>query len=909
VQTTPKQVSSPSIWIFVENEVDEDSRLKEVIDGLRDGGAAVTGPTRNLPADGETPDALVAVLCSASDPIDRRNDDKLELRLTPWHDRLIPLVVGTRPAVELKDLSQLRLPTTPPATVVQRILVVASVGGGALADLYRLEASAQRWDSDGRPRKMLLRGELVPAGLAVLGSAAGTASPLLGQYIASSAAYRRWRTRRSVVIAGAAAILMLVTGGIAVGQGRAASQAARQSEADRARAESVRLSRLAVDLIPLDPDLPWLLAADALRQDVTPEARQAGQRVVNLSRQHQSIPLPALPDALTSDVVSGRVAIHYVDDSVEIRSGDDGRLLATPTAVVGPASYSALAPGGGKVLLGKDQSDTQVFDIESGRAVGSFKPTDVVLGWVDAHRIAVRRAETLTILDMQSGSATATAVHLPDAIVKGWSTSESGDIGYLAFSDTLISVDLRSGRALPPVSLAGAEDVAASADGSTALVAMGQGHPRLVRRAGPALEVNTLPAGIGHRVAAVGGGWALGDESGNIGRIIEGQDSVSPQFLADRGPLAGLGALSHDRLASVGGERFLRLWAAPHEARRPLVLARTSRDVLGQFVYNASVLAAGGSTESARPMIVRDPTSGDVTYTLQSPQLVGVIDGSTLEPRSAQNYLGDITSLTRPLIGGRIAYFFESGWTAVLDAATGATVWSRAIGTGLSIPVTATGASPTGDVLAVADRGGLRSWSVDGEIRTLSFAQQETPVAVLVDRSKQASVVTAAGRWYQFNRPPAILSSAPDQPVRTAVLGQGGTLYWVLENGSVQAFRDGNTREIARLSPDLAPFAMRASDDSDLIAVVGPGRTVVLSSGSGSTVLDLPNVGSDRSQVRDVAIAGSTMWVLRADQSIARVTIASDDDVRRLLTDGAPRPATAEERAETADAVSVFGAR
>jgi hypothetical protein len=42
--------------------------------------------------------------------------------------------------------------------------------------------------------------------------------------------------------------------------------------------------------------------------------------------------------------------------------------------------------------------------------------------------------------------------------------------------------------------------------------------------------------------------------------------------------------------------------------------------------------------------------------------------------------------LTRPVDGGRIAFFYDSGWTAVLDVTTGDPVWSRAIGSTLLIP-------------------------------------------------------------------------------------------------------------------------------------------------------------------------------------------------------------------------------
>jgi hypothetical protein len=64
-----------------------------------------------------------------------------------------------------------------------RILLGASIGGAVLADLYGFEASAQRWETDGRPPGALLRGRQIADGHTVLARAGAEASSQLRDYV------------------------------------------------------------------------------------------------------------------------------------------------------------------------------------------------------------------------------------------------------------------------------------------------------------------------------------------------------------------------------------------------------------------------------------------------------------------------------------------------------------------------------------------------------------------------------------------------------------------------------------------------------------------------------------------------------------------------------------------------------
>lgn len=892
-QVVPHAVSrAATVWVVLPSD-EPDTDAERLAGTLRERGASVHGPSGDLPD--RDVDVVLAVIPDKDH--DQIPDDVpgFEDRLSPWREWLIPIAVGTRAAAAFPDVSQIVLGQIGDDRAVDRILQVARVGGPALAEIFRLSASADRWDRAGRPTSQLLRGSLVETALGLVAPAAALQrATVFREFVAASAAHRRRRNRRFLAVGTAAAVVLALVAVIAFKQQRTAAAATDDYHARQGHAESLRLAGLATDFIGIDPDLPWILAQQAIAAEDTPQAEAAARQVLTVVPRHHTVALPGLPTALSSDPGSDLVAVTYTDGRVDVRSGQDGALRRELPKSSGVAE---LAPGGKTVAV--VGTGTQLLDVATGRSVRDL-PTDTFWGWAGATRMLVSSGGALAVLDVQSGDRTPTQASIGSADPRAWSVSADGTVANLLEGDDVLSVDLRTGQALPLITVPGALDIATSRDGSTATVMTSGPSPVLVTRSATGLTQEEA-GGSGQHVGALGDGYVLTSAIGEVQVMAPTQRNPARLFVGHRGPAVGAGEVAGGRLATVGADRYLRLW----DLGTPLL---RYPDV-GQGM-DLLTRAAPSSIESWRPLIALDSRARRLTYTFQIPGVVGTLDATTLRPAGPQGNLGEITMLTRPLPpAGRLAWFSASGASSVWDISGPGKATKKAScpSTGsLALAAMLTGASDDGQRLALASPVELLSW----DATTCSYQHtqytggRQQPVAVLIDAAHHASVVTTSGIWWREGARPVSLTP-PGSSVVAAALGHDGTLFYVTDGNVLSSYAGGRTHRIGALPEDLSVFALRPAETGGLIGVIGRSRSVVLDGSTGRIALDLSPQGGDGSVVRDLAIANSTVWEIREDDAIVRRAVVPEAGVRAELTQRRPRALTQDEATSLANATTI----
>ena len=877
---------------------------------LRQEGVLVTGPTDALP-DHDVDVLLVVILDQG---LEKTTDGlaTFEAQFAPWRSHMVPVSVGNKAEPVFEDRSHLILGQLGEERTVRRILLIGQVGGSALAELFRLTGSAQQWDDGGRQPSLLLRGASVDSALALLGPAASldAHAALFREFVAASSKRRRRRNRVLAGVSGAITLTLLIVAAVAVGQQRTASAATEVFNRRHDRAESVRLAGLASDLVGVDPDLPWVLASQALSAEETTQARAAALEVLSLVPRHQTVSLPGFPRGLSTDATANRLAVAYTDGRVEIRSGVDGRVVRTVRADGDPEPVTAaLAPSGTRVAVFGRSS--RLIDVGDGRTVRTLPRDQDFWCWADADHALVSSSGKLGILDVSSGemSATSVVLHATREQVRACSVAREGHVATLVDAGTVLSVDLDTGTALPGLPAEGGIDVATSSDGDSAYLVSRSGPSRLLT---PTLGTITTGdgAGSGSHVSVFSGGYALADTTGQVEVVMPTQRAVARSFTGHRGPATGIGGLSGGRLATVGADRSMRIWDLGTELQR--------YPNTGEGIAGADLLARmpSSSLESYRPLVSLDAAGRHLTYALQQPSWTGTVDARTLEPVGASVRFGDIGFLMRPSgVAREVVTVHQSGSSGLWrleDAKDGnaTPVWSCPATTPLLLPAVLFGASPDGRRVAVASTSGFRSWTevacpeeTSPQERGYDGRQQQ-PVAVLVDAAHQASVVSTSGIWWREGERPVSLTKQ-GVSVTAATLGSDGALYWV--TGSEELFtRSGNrTRRIGAVPRGVSAFALGISPDGGLVAAIGNQRSVVLETAEGRLVMDLPPNGGPGSEIRDLAIGRGEVWGVRADGAIIRRPVLDDAETLRELVDHAPRKESADERSSLAGATTI----
>ncbi|WP_404498098.1 hypothetical protein [Arthrobacter sp. GAS37] len=873
------------IWIYRVGETCAD--IEQLASELIARGKTVTGPTDDLPT---IPISLLVVAIAAEASVDQ---EALESELDPWREQLVPVVEGSAASAILGKLSQLILGDLPMSKVVERIALLSEVGGSTLAALVRLEGVADQWIGAGRTSTRLLRGPTVDDAMKTIGASSATASAHVHEFVRASLEARR---RRSLLFRSISAAVagILVTGSIiALVQRQDADASAALAQTRARAAQSVRLSGLATTLLGSDPDLPWILTAQALHESLTTEAVSAARQVVQTVPAHRSIELPGLPRSMASDATTGAIVLRYVDGSTDVRDGADGRrthhFAADPADSISPA---AIAPGGKVILIGK-----RFVDVDSGHTVRAL--TGTFCGWAGTSSALVVNQGDLSVLDIQTGSTDPTHVTLksPDAVV--CSLAAKAPIATLLDGNRVLSVDLRTGEALAPATVEVPDrkvGIATSDDGSTVYVALEAGAKGF-QRTNNGL-VATHVSGHGEMVVSSGSNWLVGFNMLQTTQVGVSSGTISEQYLAHRGPITGIGALPGGRTATCGADQYLRLWEAPPAIAYPepaggqiLSTFATSEPLTRVFYRPQVALSKDGST-----ITVSDPDTGavDVLDSSNLTKLRAVFPGSMF----GSVPVTDQRALVFNQLAGRGDFY-------VVDVPAGKVVWRSSVGNLLTGFIIGT-ASDDGARAAFASPQGMVSKGADGSQESTQFSPSSTPIWVgLVGGT--AIAVTSGGTVYREKASPTSLSEL-GSPAVAATAGPTGDVFIVSSNGTLAEQADGQLRVIGHLSTTLGAYAMRVSEDESRVAVLGSSGGIIVSAKDGSTILNLSPIDDRDSHIRDVALGGNTAWEIRADGGVLKVPLTSEKELSAWLDHSAPRPENETENRSLSNLTTTIGA-
>ncbi|MEV7663517.1 hypothetical protein [Paenarthrobacter sp. NPDC089316] len=869
-----------SIWIY---SVDQPAVIfEQLAHELSVRGASVFGPTKDLPT--STVDVVVVAIPLENSVVPEKVKDDLD----PWRDRLVPVVEGTVSSPILNDLSQLFLGKLSVAEVADRIALLATIGGSTLASLARLEARAHQWNEASGATSHLLRGQAIDDATKTLSAASAIATRNANHYVKASVDGRRRRNRLQGAVSGVVVIALASGSTVAFLQQQEANAASSLAQTRSAAAESVRLAGLATSLIGTDPDLPWLLAAQGLHRSNTPEAIAAARRVVQSTPSHTSIRLPALPRSLASDPTTGTIAVRYVEGNTEVRSGVDGQLVQSFTAEPTDTSGVAIAPGGKVLAIGQ-----RLVNVSTGQTITTLPGS--ICGWTSARTAMTVNEGKLVLNDITSGTATPTQISITSPSKVACSVAAKAPIATILDGNDVLSVDLDKGTALPPqtVENSGAADIATSDDGSMAYVALPGGSKGFQRTATNLKPVDVR--GTGNLVVSNGTTWAVGDNVRPTTQVGIASGTIIDSYLSHRGPISGIAALPGGRTATSGADGYLRLWSPPDAVAYPDGGDQLRTDLFSRGAPSSRVLY--------RPQMVLS-NDGNSLAVSNSAQGTATILNSSDFGKNAGRFVGNSPSATVPLPSKLFFHHVPDQSFSVIDIEKSQVVWRSSLSTSLK-PIIAA-ANDAGTRVGFATSKAMVSVASDGASHMTEFESTGTPVWMSITDTDM-TVVLSQGTIYREGVPPVSVSGL-GSPVAAAAAGPRGSILLVGTNGTLAEASEGNLRIITRLSTGIGAFAIRVSPDGSLIAVLGAGAGIVVNATDGGVRLDLTPQDDRHAVIRDVAIAGGTVWESRADGGFLKVDLTSEAQLLDTLDHETPRALSTEESNSLATVVTTLGA-
>ncbi|MCM0615991.1 hypothetical protein MOD31_08140 [Paenarthrobacter sp. TYUT067] len=867
------------IWIY--SAGDPADIFEHLAQELRSRGVVVTGPTTNIPT--RTSGVVVVAISRHS------GDSKIKVdALRPFQGRILPVVEGLDASPVFSDLSQLYLGELGVEHVADHIMLVWSIGGGSLAALTLLEDKARQWSVADKAPSHLLRGAAVDEAIRVLSKASSVATRNVNLYVRAGVDRRQRRNRLLAWISGVVAAALTAASGIALIQQHEADASRLLANNRTAGAESVRLAGLATSLIGTDPDLPWLLAEEALHQSNTAEAIAAARRVVQSAPTHLSVRLQALPRFLSTDRESGTIAVQYVDGITEIRRGDDGRLIRSIPSNPMDSPGVALAPGGKLLALG-----TRLVDSGTGNTIdevdGSF------CGWTNDSRAVFLKNGRLGIRDIPAGVVTQTQVSInnPEQLI--FSTAAHVPVATVLDGNQLLSVDLTTGTAMATktIDVTGGRDLATSDDGTLVYVALSDGAKGFKRTDAGLTSVDVR--GSGSMVVSTGTTWAIGDNVRPTTQIGISSGTILSSYVSHRGPVVGIGALPNGRTATIGADGYLRLWESP-----PSIAYPNGSDQLRSDLFSR---AAPSKRAMDRPQAVLSTDGTAIVASNASNGTAAILDSSDFR-KIAGMFVGNSPSATIPLPGKVTLHYVPDHVFTVIDVQKLQVLWRTKVSDSFDPLVAA--ANDKGTRVGFATSTEMVTIGADGSFHTTSFNSTATPVWIGVTDDSTATVLSD-GRIFRDDAPSISLAEL-GSPVAAAGAAPGGSIFAIGTNGTLAEESDGELRKILQLDAGLGAFALRVSNDGSQVAVIGLSGGAVVNPVDGHVLLDLTPQEARFAVIRDLVIDGGTVWLLRADGGFQKLNLSTEDQLLQTLERDSPRELSGEEAVSLKNTVITTGA-
>lgn len=891
------QDQSLRVWLF--GAPVEDPVLDILIGQLQELGAAVHGPTLHSPQ--HEPDAVAVLLTPAA-----ADEEGMRQQLEPWSDRLVPVSLGGTASPLFAELSQVIPTTTNTRASARRILAVAEAPGVDLAAYYHLGRAAATWQASGRPTESLLSGGDLRDAQAALAMPSvqrlGRSGEVMQQYVDQSGGHQRRRRLRASVIAGATCVLLVIAIMVAQMSQMRANTAKAVSIADTNRADSLRLARMALDSTTVNPDLPLLLASEAMRLQPTDEALATALRLRATQVPHRTFSLDVVPVSLSANS-NGVVAVGDTTGGVKLMEPQDAATGARIPASETLPRATVLTPSAERIAV-SDGERTLVREVATGEVLLDFRSSGFPMFWLDESRLAVSGSRD-QIVDVRTGDTV--PLEEPSGSISAWSVSADGRYVGLLASDRVVVLLRETLELVASERIAGGQDLAFTGDGKTlvlvtdadALAWTDFDSGGRIKSLGNRIYPPITP-GPGPTVVTAASGdctwWEV--ESNRLTSWWERESNV--MTMVAQAPchggsdVAGIATLSDGSVVTTGGDRSVRLWSSPTAHHSPLLGEPARVDYFTRYSTKQRSLMVGHVVVDADGRIVTVPADGGApfgaSWRLEPKDLSPVED-----PRLWQNHL--MSSVLSP--SGLAVSSTADGYTGVMTLDSGQS-WGVKSGcfpySGFPGAVSDNGmfavcASPEGLVLASEDNAELLSGDVS--VRSL--------VAVFVNDSGDVTSVTDDGEAVANVRGEV---TAEVEPLRIAPVGHNlvGVHYdadrdeyvSLATDGTVFECRRGAIRTIASVGPDLRGYAL--SVGHEYVALVGASDFVVVQREHGVEVLRIPQDSGSIGRVHDVTFLDEAAYVLTDEHRVVKIDLEGAT-INEYLEAAAPRELTAEERA------------
>jgi hypothetical protein len=771
---------------------------------------------------------------------------------------IIPVSFLGRAAGLFEDLSQsIPAPTAESwELAAERVALIATVGGDRIVRWNRLSHDAEVWSEQSAAASLLQPAEVIEA-LALtqtLRSRAVDVGTRIPSFIdASSRAIARRRRRRSRIIGiTAVALAALVVVASAQTISAVAAENASRTEAEISAAE--RLGATALDYVDRDPDMPSILAATAEDLARTTGVDDAVRTVASSTLPHESFPLPWVPRQVEAARDADRLAILSIQAPEAlifdtVTRSEVARIdIADASGDEGAAS-GRLSPDGTD-LITLQGDELRVFSIRTGES-RILEPTDEaavaasgalvvdrLLGWL-GDDLAVGVGDRVVVVDTGTGAASTIVQGEPGEFAVGFDVASDGERIAVSFESRVLVLD-RDLAVTTTLDDQAVSDLAFSRDGESLFLAGATG--RMVEFGDGPDDLSTFDYGYSPVSAEpIGDAFvAVGDRSGGLAVAASGFLRPAVQLRAHLSDAVRAAGLRDGVLATVGFDRYLRLWDFPSAA---------DVGTAGPYGFMSQDQLLDSGTHQIRH------TAGDEVSVMLVPSFGYSLHTDDGEP-GALNYFGGMLSEATLTDDGRYIALVDSEKLVVypFDDASGEWLrsplvrWNgRAAGqTSQGLEPHAVTVSAGGDFSVVATTGEVRLWSTPepDEPQSIDYESAERPLGAFVDDDGRFAVVTETGGWRrqpsdllepETDLMPLIRARAPDAAlVSAAAVTAVDSAVIATDDGSILRISPDDAQQIAPPGTAVAATRVRISDDGSVVAVLSGAELVIVRAADGA---------------------------------------------------------------------------
>lgn len=823
------------------------------------------------------------------------------------YKEIIPVSFLNGPSAAFHNLSQVIVAKMGLIQAAERVARIVRFGGRTMVEWNRLVHEASEWTA--KPSSgLLLPSERLPAALHLAQSDYAFASPqhweTVAHFLEAGLYAVAARRRRGRLIVGASSLALIVFIVLAVIQTVGALSAERRSVAEANKATASRLSGIAREYVELDPDIPSLLVDRAAELSDDPAVAEAVSNVAASTMEHHSIALPSVPRQVSAARDANIMAVSsFQDSSIMMLDGSTGQIIGKLDYGDGgpyrPVSIE-LSPDGAWLAVKEADRAPRLFatdEFPGGKpAHDGMRAGDDFLGWWQASQGIISRSHQLLAVDFISGEIDQLWSFSEGESVQAITLSADGNFIAIAMTERVVLLGTETLEEVRSFPLAGMTDVALSADGSTLFgarfpygmaVAVGEtsASDKITETSLAATSVEAIEAGF----------FAVGDRMGGLSLHAGTRTEAAFEVRAHLTDSVRLARLANGNLASIGFDKYLRLWDVPTSAR-----LGTPTD-LGYQPSNPSETAGG--THQIRDL-------GDGRYgVVIAPSYSRILVGSDHVAASQVGFAGLHTRsilssdarYTTLISSDKLQVFafnrVTSKWNLepVMDVRAAIT---NMLPSGLDVGEVAMSAD--GRSVLVANATEARVWRAGENWPSFSasFSEASTPVAARLGSDGQAEVVTADGIIHQLNESVGELKLGDNLSPRTitsATFINDETLLYTDDAGALSEYREGTSHELLPPGSALSSFRIRASPDGRNVAVLASNQLLVVNRIDGKIAFEEASLGALK--VVDVAFSSEEPERIETISSLGTIgTVCFDANSEIEMDLTAPREVTLTER-------------